>query len=231
MRFKPLKILKDYGGTRITLGRDYETGLYVVEKKVVSDSDFIIQLFNNEVEIYKKIKHRNIVKFLGEGDNPFSFFMEYAPYGTLRDFVNKHRDAKKIKIFLRQILDAISYLHNAGIAHNDITDTNFLVFDNYRCKLTDFAMAAPIGKPLFLNRPFGFNVGTSGFSRERNIQKSLIQNDIYSIGILFYVLLTGKSVKYSVDLDELDQKYRDVIRGCLSNEIDSVEMIKNLLQL
>ncbi len=232
MDFKPLRVLKEYGGTRITLGRDFGTGLYLVEKSATTADEFVAQLIENEMHIYETLHHRHIVKYFGEGQTPLSFIIEYAPFGTLGDYLAENRAKKGVlEYFLTQILSAVSYLHDNGIVHNDINDSNFLLFENNRCKLTDFAMAGRIGTPAFPTHPDGFRIGTVGYSSSDRIDCHETKNDIYSLGKLIYRFATGHSVEGPIDFTGLEPPYPHVITECLKMSYSSPEEIRESLGL
>lgn len=232
MDFKPLRVLKEYGGTRITLGRDFGTGLYLIEKSATTADKFVAQLIENEMHIYEGLHHRHIVKYFGEGPTPLSFLIEYAPFGSLGDYLAENW-AKKgaLEHFLMQILMAVSYLHDNGIVHNDINNSNFLVFENNRCKLTDFAMAGRIGTPAFPTHPDGFRIGTIGYRSSDRILYNDTKNDIYSLGKLIYKFATGHSVEEPMDFTGLEPPYPEVITKCLQMSYSTPEEISDNLGL
>ena len=70
-------------------------------------------LFLRELEVMTRVRHPNIVQFLGYVDLPFVIIMELCPHGDLRTYWTKHKlgTAKKLRICI-EVLRALAYMHN-----------------------------------------------------------------------------------------------------------------------
>ena len=224
MKFVPLKDLKDYGGTKLILGKDLKSGKYLVEKKLVIQNEIYTQFFENEKKYLLALKHRNIVKYFGEGETPLSFYIEYAFYNDLISYFKKIPNARYKLLFIREILSVLMYLHNNGIVHNDLNPSNILVFQNNRVKLSDFAFAGVIGEPAFPDRPMSIGLGTSGYVKDMNFKKHSVVNDIYGFGKTLYEVLTERFKSKEVDLD-LIPKYAEVVQKCLEVKYNSIKEV------
>tara|TARA_B110000977_G_C10795567_1_gene384230 strand:- start:352 stop:591 length:240 start_codon:yes stop_codon:yes gene_type:complete len=70
------------------------------------------------------LEHENIVRYLGceAGADHFSIFLEYVPGGSIRDLVGRFGplDETVVRVYTRQLLLGLEYLHRAGFAHRDI---------------------------------------------------------------------------------------------------------------
>ena len=226
MRFVPLQDLKNYGGTKLILGKDLENGIYLVEKKLAIKNEIYTLFFENEKRYLGTLKHRNIVKFFGEGESPLSFFIEYASYNDLISCFKKFPNPEHKVSYIRQILNALMFLHEQGIVHNDFNPSNILVFQNNRVKLSDFAFAGVIGEPAFPDRPMSIGFGTSGYVKDMNFKKHSVVNDIYGFGKTLYEILTERFKERDVDLN-LIPKYGEVIKKCLDVEYNSIKEVYN----
>ncbi len=226
MKFVPLKDLKDYGGTKLILGKDLENGVYLVEKKLVVKNEVYTAFFENEKKYLKVLKHRHIVKFFGEGESPLSFLIEYAFYNDLVSFFKKFPDFNNKLLFVKQILNVLLFIHSQDIVHNDLNPSNLLVFQDNRVKLSDFAFAGVIGEPAFPDRPMSVGLGTSGYVKDINFKKHSIVNDIYGFGKTLYEILTERFKAKEVNLD-LIPKYAEVIQKCFDVKYNSITEVYN----
>ena len=109
--------------------------------------------------MYQNYAHQNIIKFLGSEviNDTLFIYLEYIPGGSIKYLLNKYGNfsAKIIKIYLKQILDGLEYLHSKGVVHRDIKSANILVDLKGNIKLSDFGVSGQIS----LKK----NEGESGF--------------------------------------------------------------------
>lgn len=103
----------------------------------------------------KMLRHRNIVEFYGsECDHQHLFiFMEYVSERSLSGLVTDYGPLEEatVKIYLRQLLEAMAYLHLKNFVHRDIKASNVLIGSDGQIKLADFGCAttANSGKSAF----------------------------------------------------------------------------------
>ncbi len=225
MRFKPLNRLKEYGGTQIILGKDLNSGNYVVEKRLTTKDNFVAELFQNEKAFLKRLNHSNIIRFLGEGEDSLSFFIEYAEFGDLKFFIKKNPNYKYKGMFVKQILEALIYLHKQGIVHNDLNPGNILVTRKNKCKLADFAFAGEIGTLVFPNKPQGVAIGMKEYSFCKNYKIHDKKNDIYAFGKILLEIILEKFEKQSLMfLNEIKKPgIKRVIIKCINGEYAFIE--------
>jgi mitogen-activated protein kinase kinase kinase 3 len=109
--------------------------------------------------MYEHLEHPNIIKFFGSEvlNDTLFIYLEYIPGGSIKYLLNKYGNfsSKIIKIYLKQILDGLEYLHSKGVVHRDIKSANILVDLKGNIKLSDFGVSGQIS----LKK----NVGESGF--------------------------------------------------------------------
>jgi serine/threonine protein kinase len=223
-----LKTLSQAAYTKLVLVKDIGRREYYVEKSLVTNIDFQEQLFENEIKMHSMLDHRSVIRFI-EQTGPFQFLMEYAGNGNLNDFINSEATEKKrIKTGL-QFLKGLAYLHDLGIAHNDIKPTNILITDENRAKLADFAFAGKIGEITFQDAPDFFNLGTDFFRRPKMHSShmiNLIENDIYSTGVVLYLLFSEGKEQKSISLNHIhNPSLRNLVRGCLNGAIKTTVQI------
>ena len=154
------------------------------------------EFINNEIEILKKISHKNIVKLIDVVNTKHSILLiqEYIPGISLKQYyMNFLKDKefcrkkeKTIKIILTQIFNAIDYLHKNYISHRDIKLENILINkETLFIKIIDFGFG--IYNP---NRKMQtYNCGTPSYIPPEMILKSPYlaeQADIWSLGVLVF---------------------------------------------
>lgn len=181
-----------------------------------------------EIILHYKLKHKNIPQVYGcytiNGGSCLS--MEYCIYGDLNNFkkniLKKPCLSETIICFISsQILDAIFHLHKNKIIHFDIKPQNILVNDYLNFFLTDFSVSLSyksIDEYIDLNR-----VGTSYYICPESLKKERIKVedaskiDIYSFGVLLYVLAFGD---YPYDLRKVNDKdYSQMAKNIQENEL------------
>ncbi|KAF5701479.1 serine threonine kinase [Fusarium mundagurra] len=172
--------------------------------------------------------HLNIVSLLGYRSDPapqssllstiVSLVVEFAPFGTLRDFCHSLAPDNKLDLIgkahlMHDIASGIEALHKCAIAHGDVKMENTLVFEGYRrpyvAKLSDFGHSlVDLHTP---DRGSQVYLGTSIFnapeirSREYIVPmqwESLFKCDTYSFGLLCWELILG-GMKYYKTLGDI----------------------------
>ena len=114
-------------------------------KKVKAES--AIKRIANEKEILETIRHPNIVKLYetirDERQGYELIYMELCTGGDLLDYLRRRRILKEpiAKLFMKQLMEAIGYLHEKNIVHRDIKLENILLSNLGAVKLCDFGVA------------------------------------------------------------------------------------------
>ncbi|MFC1628970.1 protein kinase, partial [Gemmatimonadota bacterium] len=119
--------------------------------------------------------------------------MEYVEGKTIRDMVESGivSVGKAIDI-ITQAAEALEAAHNKGILHRDIKSANIMVNMEGRVKVMDFGLAQLAGKSQLTRT--GTTMGTLSYSSPEQISGRTVdqRSEIFSLGIVFYELLTGK---------------------------------------
>jgi len=162
---------------------------------------------NTEVEILKSLRHSNVINIKEAYDAPKKLYivMEFMEGGELLDLIRKRKvfpEREACKIF-HQTISALAYLHSLGIIHRDIKPDNLLLTttgEDAIVKIADFGFAKRIGDGI-LYTPCGSPVYTAPeIIREEPYNKSA---DMWSVGILLYILLCGFPPFYHRDPNKL----------------------------
>ncbi len=159
-----------------------------------------VERFRREAHLGQKLLHENIIRLYEYGtsqDGQIYIAMEYLPGIDLRVYLDRYgkMPVKEAVRTVMQVCRALSYAHQKGIVHRDIKPENIMIPDKRskgRVVLMDFgvAHAAYLGtvgtRSSYLGTPF--YMSPDQISRRQIDGRS----DIYSLGVVFYELLTGK---------------------------------------
>jgi len=155
-----------------------------------------VKRFIREAEILSKINHHNITKIfeygVSEEDNIPYIVMEFVPGRPLNHYMrfNNFTNEQIIHI-IRQLSEALVMIHSCDILHRDIKPGNILISDNLDLKLTDFGIARIEGADVTLTHEV---LGSPAYMSPEAFDTSIhtdYRSDIFSIGVIFYELLTG----------------------------------------
>uniref|UniRef100_A0A3B3YPD6 non-specific serine/threonine protein kinase n=2 Tax=Poecilia mexicana TaxID=48701 RepID=A0A3B3YPD6_9TELE len=152
-----------------------------------------------EVDILQEIQHPNIVELHDVYENRAEvvLILELVSGGELFDFLAQKESLceEEATQFIKQILDGVQYLHSKGIAHFDLKPENIMLLDRSvllpRIKVIDFGLAHKI-KP---GADFKNIFGTPEFVAPEivNYEQLGLEADMWSIGVITYILLSGIS--------------------------------------
>jgi serine/threonine-protein kinase len=153
--------------------------------------------FEREGDILKQLKHPNIVRLYATGkyhNTPF-YAMEYIQGESLdRVMARRGRISWEEVVELgKQLCSALQHAHGQGIIHRDLKPSNLMVVADGSVKLTDFGIA----KDLDVTQLTSANctVGTASYMSPeqcRGERDLTHKSDLYSMGVLFYELITGR---------------------------------------
>lgn len=132
---------------RVFLGLHTRTGELMAAKQIVlttqgKESDQCLRALENEIKLMRRLDHKNIVRYWGteRTDKTFTIFMEYIPGGSIASLLKKFGSFNEtlVRVYTKQILEGLHYLHSHRIMHRDIKGGNILVDRGGVCKLSDF---------------------------------------------------------------------------------------------
>jgi len=122
--------------------------------------------------------------------------MEYAAHSDLRKYaatMGNKLTAKLGELFLLQSAEALGFVHKAGVVHRDIKPDNILVLSERECRLADFGVAVLPGEESSLEE-LKNGIGTMAYMAPEVLEGRGYdqRSDVYSLGVTFYELLTGR---------------------------------------
>lgn len=154
------------------------------------------QLFLREARAVGRLKHPNIVQIYDAGETETLVFLafEYIEGRTLREIVKDARPLGHdyaIEI-IRQVGTGLAYAHENGVIHRDVKPSNILISNDGRVLLADFGLAVAPDAPTLTQT--GTVAGTPAYMSPEQVMGKPVdgRSDIFSLGIVFYELLTGR---------------------------------------
>ncbi|MFZ0788615.1 MAG: serine/threonine-protein kinase, partial [Chromatiaceae bacterium] len=167
--------------------------LKVMNQILMVDADFC-RRFLNEGRLIAKLSHPNIVTVydIGASERFHYLSMTYLPGGTLREQIRRGLPLEYSLYILKCLADALGYAHRQGIVHRDIKPGNVLFTQSGAPVLTDFGIAKTVGNETKLTST-GMTVGSVGYMSPEQALGNEVDNrsDLYSLGVLFWQMLTG----------------------------------------
>uniref|UniRef100_A0A8C0G7T8 Tyrosine-protein kinase n=1 Tax=Chelonoidis abingdonii TaxID=106734 RepID=A0A8C0G7T8_CHEAB len=175
------------------------TGEVVAVKKLQHSTEEHLRDFEREIEILKSLQHDNIVKYKGvcysAGRRNLRLIMEYLPYGSLRDYIQKHKerlDHKKLLQYTSQICKGMEYLGTKRYIHRDLATRNILVENENRVKIGDFGLTKvlPQDKEYYKVKEPGESPIFWYALESLTESKFSVASDVWSFGVVLYELFT-----------------------------------------
>jgi len=184
--------------------------------------------------------HPNIVKVYDyyEDSDRFHIIMEYCEGGELLEYIAKSGvfTEDMASHIMKQILSAIAYLHSQNIIHSDLKAENIMLVqkddEDFYCKLIDFGMASKFDP----DKKMSQIQGTPYYIAPEVLKNSYDSKaDIWSLGVLVFILLTGTPPFKASSLKEIFNK---ILKGkvnfedeiCKNISEEAIEFIKRLLK-
>jgi tRNA A-37 threonylcarbamoyl transferase component Bud32 len=230
---------------------DRIVALKILAPEREGDSHFA-ERFEREAKALARMSHSNIVAIydFGESGGLFYLMMEFVDGLNLRQLLRRGQVASgEALAIVPKICEALQYAHEQGIVHRDIKPENELLDKQGRVKIADFGLAKIVGRESTDPRTEeGLVVGTPRYMAPEQMERPETvdhRSDIYSLGVVFYELLTGElplgrfalpsqKQKLDVRLDEVVLKAlekRPERRYQQANEIKTdVETISGIIE-
>ncbi|PNU18643.1 hypothetical protein C2E25_16610 [Geothermobacter hydrogeniphilus] len=191
------KTLGSGGMSTVYLARqeslDRLVALKVMAPALVADPTFA-ERFLQEGKTIAALRHPNIITALDIGSTGTCSYMalEYASGGDLKEKIAAELSQEQSLRILRQIGSALAYAHSHGLVHRDIKPENIL-FEDDNALLSDFGIAKLVDSGRRLTGT-GMSIGTPHYMSPEQARGEDVdgRSDLYSLGILFYEMLTGE---------------------------------------
>jgi hypothetical protein len=180
-----------YVGRQLTSNR--QVAIKSLLKSALVTSPRTISALITEVHIMKKLKHRRVLRLLGiyEDDEKLYLILEHAGGGDLfhRLLAKGRFSEAKAAEFMRELLDAIAYMHRNGIVHRDLKPENILLMSTSSevdFKIADFGLAAECD----VGNELSQRCGSPGYVAPEILSKQVYSTkvDVFSAGVILYIL-------------------------------------------
>lgn len=182
-----------YFATDTTLGRD--VALKVVHPQL-ADNPQLMERFKIEAMTQARLSHPNIVTIFSfhRIEDEYVIAMEYVAGRSLKEMLQerKHLQPEEAVDLIVQVAEGLRYAHARNVIHRDIKPANILVDREGRVKISDFGIAKILGAQGLTKT--GMLIGTPWYtSPEQIIGREIdFRSDLYSLGVTFYEVLTGR---------------------------------------
>ncbi len=199
-RYEIISLLGEGGMGAVYKARDNELNRTIALKTIrreYAGNPAIIERFKQELILSTQVTHRNVVRIydLGEAEGMKFITMEYVEGEDLRTLIHlrKKLPAEEAVEIIQQVCKALEAAHAVGVIHRDLKPQNVMRDQNGRILVMDFGLARTLEGDGMTQT--GALVGTMEYmSPEQALSKSLDQrSDIFSLGLIFYELLTGET--------------------------------------
>ncbi len=155
----------------------------------------LVARFQKEVRAAAKLNHRNIVTVfeVGQAEQYHYFSMRLLTGGDLRRRIDHGLTPVEALAILRELGDAFAHAHARGFVHRDVKPENVMFDEQGFPVLTDFGIAKALDAATHMTRT-GMTMGTPRYlAPEQASGKGVdARADLYSLGVIFYEMLTGR---------------------------------------
>ena len=208
--YRLVKLLGEGGMGEVWLAEQSEPIHRAVALKLIKagmDTKTVIARFESERQALALMDHPNIARVFDGGSTPEGrpyFVMEFVPGIAINRYCDKHALTlrQRLELFM-EVCDGVQHAHQKAIIHRDLKPSNILVHerdDKSVPKIIDFGLAKAIANTERLSdqtmlTQVGAVVGTPEYMSPEQIDFSEggvdTRTDVYSLGVILYVLLTG----------------------------------------
>lgn len=206
-----------------------ETNLHDIKKNI-----------RTEIKLMKRLKHENIVELydvvFDYSYNNVYLIIEYCPDGDFSKF-QKKKPIQEVHVqrYMKQLMSGLKYLKEFNIMHRDLKPQNILIDKNGSIKLTDFGYAKVLNNPNNMVKTF---CGSPLYMAPEIIKAKgnndyTIKSDLWSVGCIFYEMLTGFPPFYVNSMTDLIKKIEEqdiIIPKFLNVSNESKDLLFKLLQ-
>ncbi|KAH1045157.1 hypothetical protein GYH30_026385 [Glycine max] len=217
-RYELGKLLGQGTFAKVYHARNLITGMSVAIKVVDKEKILkvgMIDQIKREISVMRLIRHPHVVELyeVMASKTKIYFVMEHAKGGELFNKVVKGRLKVDVaRKYFQQLISAVDYCHSRGVCHRDLKPENLLLDENENLKVSDFGLSA-LAESKCQDGLLHTTCGTPAYVAPEVINRKGydgIKADIWSCGVILYVLLAGHLPFQDTNLMEM---YRKIGRG------------------
>ncbi|UFU00983.1 Stk1 family PASTA domain-containing Ser/Thr kinase [Radiobacillus kanasensis] len=198
-RYKIQEAIGGGGMANVYLARDLilerDVAIKVLRLEYANDEEFIAR-FHREAQSATSLSHPNIVNIydVGEEDGIYFMAMEYVDGMTLKKYIQTYGpvDVEESIDIMKQLTSAMAHAHANEIVHRDIKPQNILIDQYGQVKVTDFGIAVALTATSLTQT--NSVLGSVHYLSPEQARGGMAtkKSDVYSLGIVFFELLTGR---------------------------------------
>ena len=236
-RYEIIRSIGEGGMANVYLGYDTILDRNVAIKVLrgdLSNDEKFVRRFQREALSASSLAHPNIVEMydVGEDDGLYYIVMEYIEGKTLKQLLKKRGTltlSEAIDIML-QLTEGMAHAHDSYIIHRDLKPQNIMIKDDGQIKITDFGIAMALNATQLTQT--NSVMGSVHYlpPEQASGKGSTIKSDIYSMGIIFYELLSGSLPFRGDNAVEIALKHmRDPLPSVRENNPAIPQSIENII--
>ncbi|MBR5370504.1 MAG: Stk1 family PASTA domain-containing Ser/Thr kinase [Bacilli bacterium] len=237
-RYEIIKSIGEGGMANVYLGHDTildrNVAIKILRGDLANDEKFV-RRFQREALSASSLAHPNIVEMydVGEDDGTYYIIMEYVEGKTLKQLLKKRGTltlSEAIDI-MSQLTDGMAHAHDSYIIHRDLKPQNIMIKDDGQIKITDFGIAMALNSTQ-LTQTNSVMGSVHYLPPEQASGKGCtIKSDIYSMGIIFYELLSGSLPFKGDNAVEIALKHmREPLPSLRENNSSIPQSIENIIK-
>src|SRR5690625_455321 len=197
-RYQIIRTIGGGGMANVYLAKDLilnrDVAIKVLRLEFSNDEEFIAR-FDREAQSATSLSHPNIVNIydVGEEEHILYMVMEYVDGMTLKEYIQRFGPiaVREAIAIMKQITSAITHAHENNIVHRDIKPQNIMIDTYGNVKVTDFGIAVALSATSLTQT--NSILGSVHYLSPEQARGRMAtrKSDIYSLGMVFYELLTG----------------------------------------
>jgi serine/threonine protein kinase len=190
------RVLGQGGMSRVYLAHDIrlhrDVAVKVLEAHLASHPGFR-ERFVREARVAAALDHPHIVPIFDVGEQPFLYLvMPFLSGGSVQQLLPRAPlPPSEAVSYCSQVADALGFAHRSGVIHRDVKPANMLIHADGRVLLSDFGLAKILANAPTAPRHHP-DAGTPEYMAPEQVRgHSTTRSDLYALGIVLYLLLTG----------------------------------------
>ncbi|KAL7201357.1 hypothetical protein ACSBR1_033120 [Camellia fascicularis] len=199
---------------KVYYARSLKTGQSVAIKMIDKEKVLrvgLVDQIKREISVMRMVRHPNIVQLyeVMATKTKIYFVIEFAKGGELFDKVAKGRLKEDVgRKYFQQLINAVDFCHSRGVYHRDLKPENLLLDENENLKVSDFGLSA-LAESKRQDGLLHTTCGTPAYVAPEVINRKGYDGakaDIWSCGVILYVILAGYLPFHDSNLMEMYRK-------------------------